>query len=348
MTPVDFARNVRRSGSLLATLDSVRFYLLRLGVAHVPGVRTLLASRDLRIILYAALGVMLGATCSVLAPVWLFLWAPLILGVPHLLADLRYLVFDPLARARLGRADALGGMLLIGALISSTPAVGCSAVLAWVLLTPALRRGKPHVGRLVLTGVMCAAAIWLSLLHPIFTAYALVHAHNLVALWLFGAMFRYQRITWLMLGGAAVMTGAILLGVFDTLSDHRAALEALSYNLVPPALAQSWNPVYNARIVVAFVFVQGMHYTVWLRLVPEAARPREGVRGFASSARALKADMGALTLWATAGLGLGLIGYGLSTGAYAARGTYLQIAGFHAYLELAVLARWWCMKDARA
>ena len=330
--------------SPLATLDAARLLMLRVGVRHVPGARAVVSSRDARVVLYAAVGVTLGCACSVLAPASVFLWGPVLLGVPHLLSDLRYLVFAPAARARLRWPDIVVGALLLAAMVSPVPAVGFAAVLASALLTR--RAATAPTLRFALATLLGATAMWVSWRAPHAAAYALVHAHNLVALFLFGVMFRYRRTALSLIAGTMFLALAILGGAFDNLlMTSSMSLQSLFPEVLPPNLVEKWGGTVCARVVVVFVFLQGVHYTVWLRLIPEAARARAGMRGFASSAAALKTDMGAVALWATLGLSTALLAYGLHAGAYAARGAYLQLAGFHAYLELAVLARWWCLED---
>jgi hypothetical protein len=89
--------------------------------------------------------------------------------------------------------------------------------------------------------------------------------------------------------------------------------------------------------VLFFAFAQSVHYAVWLRLIPEDDRARPGLRSFTSSVRALTQDVGRPLVVFAGVLTLALSAWALSD-LCAARDVYLRVAGFHAYLELAVLA----------
>jgi hypothetical protein len=108
---------------------------------------------------------------------------------------------------------------------------------------------------------------------------------------------------------------------------------------LPDAARAAWTPMVCARIGLVFVFLQSLHYAVWLRLVPEAMRPRPGMRGFVGGIRALEVDLTRVGVIVLAILAAGFVVAG-SFDATWARATYLCLASFHAYLELAFLGRW--------
>ena len=90
-----------------------------------------------------------------------------------------------------------------------------------------------------------------------------------------------------------------------------------------------------SRFVLFFAFAQTVHYAVWLRLVPEDDRPRAGVRSFASTARALRSDLGVPVLFAFVALAALFVVWAFVS-LHAARLGYLQLAVTHGYLEIAV------------
>jgi hypothetical protein len=100
-------------------------------------------------------------------------------------------------------------------------------------------------------------------------------------------------------------------------------------SLVPVA-----DPVWGMRLACLFVFAQSVHYLVWLRLVPEEARERPGIRSFASTFHALKEDLGVIVLLASF-VAMGLVFVRALTSLEAARILYLRGASFHAFLEIA-------------
>ena len=81
----------------LAPLDAARGALL--GFAGRAW-RDPLRRRDLRVALGGSLGVGASLVLAVLAPLWLLTLGPLLLGVPHLLSDVRYLVVRPALHRR--------------------------------------------------------------------------------------------------------------------------------------------------------------------------------------------------------------------------------------------------------
>jgi len=80
--------------------------------------------------------------------------------------------------------------------------------------------------------------------------------------------------------------------------------------------------------------------------VPEALRPRPGMRGFVGGLRALEVDLTRVGVVALAILAAGLVLAGAFDATWA-RATYLSLASFHAYLELAFLGRWLVGTSAR-
>jgi hypothetical protein len=76
---------------------------------------------------------------------------------------------------------------------------------------------------------------------------------------------------------------------------------------------------------------------MWLRLVPEDARPRPAPRPFRETWRALERDFGKPLLFVFLALTLFIAAWGLVDLA-AARVGYLRLAAFHGYLELGAAA----------
>ncbi|MEI8259034.1 MAG: hypothetical protein WCJ30_25475, partial [Deltaproteobacteria bacterium] len=81
-------------------------------------------------------------------------------------------------------------------------------------------------------------------------------------------------------------------------------------------------------------------YAVWLRAIPDEARPGATPRSFRKSARALVADTGP---WLAVGAVLAAIGLAAwaTRDLAAARAGYLRFAVFHGHLEVAVLGLLW-------
>ncbi len=317
----------------LATVDGARAALLRrLGA---PG-RALLRDPSLRAVLYGLSGVLVALALTCAAPLHVFAIAPLVLGIPHVLADVRYLVVRPgLHRRRL-----LVALVAVPLVLSATtyrPAVGLAASVIVALLARGSLARRAVVAGVALFGVVLAS------LHPERAALTMVHAHNAI-----GAVFVlvvFARRRWLEaipIAVFVVFAAAIVVGVFDRAFSRPFALiepgGAEPIGSVVATMAPLEDPVLALRLVALFVFAQGVHYVAWLRVVPELARERRGIRSFSSSARALGRDLGPWVLASAAACAVLLVVVAAAGSLSEARDLYLVMAAFHGPLELAVLA----------
>ncbi|HEY3819197.1 MAG TPA: hypothetical protein VGL81_18640 [Polyangiaceae bacterium] len=331
----------------IAPLDAARRGTLRLATRSTLVTR-LLARRDTRLALLATAQVAVGFALAVMAPVVLFAVAPVLLGVVHVGADVRYLVL----RRRLPRgvlvlsacaAAALLTLRLLSMLhvthVRTVPwevAVGA----AWIGGAFALgarhaaSRRRVAVGAAVLLSIGAAA-----LAYPATAYLVFFHGHNLIAVLVWLVLFRRNR-AWAIAPIAAIAVGlaAVLSGAFLPWIDRAHAGSALGLHLsqlsvwlapgLPHRLAMS--------VVVAFVFLQAVHYSAWLGWVPQDALPGEGTFTFRMTARSLVADFGKAGLALIVVLAVAL-GVGACFGLHEARGWYLGLSNFHGWLECALL-----------
>lgn len=325
--PIEVAPLVLRA---LAPADAVRAAWLRmLG----PLVRPLLRDRGLRVLVGGASSCATALALATYAPLALLTIGPLLLGIPHLLADLRYLVVRQGLHRRSELKAWVAPFLLLSVLAPGRGfgicAVGAATVVAG---GPRVLRGAAFAG--------CAAA-WLmcrelGLLADVFLA----HAHNLVAVAFWVAWTRAPAprkallLSFFALPGALILSGALdpLIAQAETWTASRWAGDGRA---LLRTLALSDHPIWAPRLAVLFAFAQAVHYGVWLRLVPDEDRARAGVRSFAASYRALTRDLGSAVVLASVGLCVGLLAFALSD-LSAARHLYLRIALFHGPLEIAV------------
>lgn len=334
-----------RAETLLWPLDAVREAALRL-LARLLGpgrVRPLLTQPDLRVAIGGSLSVGVALGMTLYCPLLLLAVSPLVLGVPHLLADVRYLVAQPGYHRRLRLALPVGVALAAAALGMGMRA-GLIAIAAALLLS-----GK-GAGRLVLLrrvlglGLVAAAAIFGLCTEWYWLELGLAHVHNFVAILLFYLWRPRTRALHLWplalfaLGGAALMAGSVPLGA-QALAGF-AGHETLSADGQRAWLAPGLGTDWATRLVLLFAFAQAVHYTVWLRLIPEEARERPAPRPFRASLRALHRDLGAPLLLLATVVGVALAVWG-TVELSAARMGYFQVAAFHGYLELCVLGVWW-------
>jgi hypothetical protein len=330
-----FASHVTRGlESLLTPADTVRRSLLGLFGSSVARLHR---DRRFRIALGSSVGVFASLALTLLAPLTMLTLSPLVLGVPHLLADVRYLVARPKLHRRPWLLAAIAVPLMALAL-RPEPSTGLCAALFAVLLSRAAWLRK-----------LCTAAAVLAVIAatrytpdaPWTSALLISHLHNLVAIGIAFLVFAPKA-----RDGAIptvlylALSALLLFGALDPILFRSTALS--TGWLDATAAAAQYAPAETDarlafRLLAWFVFSQSVHYTLWLRAIPDAARESKATRGFRSSLRALTADVGlplvllALVLW------LGLLGYAM-LGPEAARITYLGIAFFHGYMEFAILA----------
>lgn len=321
-------------------LDAARGAVLR---ALGPWLRPALVDRDKRAALTTALTAAVTLTGVILAPLWWLALAPLVWGVPHLLADVRYLlVRQGLLRQRawlgVGFASVLAALLWLGVRATLT---GCALLLV-LPLAPLRKRLQTAVWV-----VPAAAAAWWA---GVWSDVVLAHAHNLIGI-AFWWLWRPQRSGWKWLPPLIVLAVSGLL-----LSPAADWLQQRAGGLVPPPDQVLWSgfldslgadgfwpgqldgeaSVWPMRLVLWFAFAQSMHYVMWLHLLPSDDRARPTPRSFRASLRAWAADVS----WPLLALGA-LVTVGLLLTATVdlnlARDQYFVLAGAHGHVELLAL-----------
>ena len=320
------------AAALLTPLDRLRWLLLKL---LGPLAKPLVRRRELRVMTAGCAVVGLSLAATLVSPFWLLALGPVVLGVPHLVADVRYLVLRPGLHRRLDLALTVG----LPVLLAGTSILSMNSGLAACAGMALLARGAWARKMIALTFIAALmAAAW-----AVGDVAALVfaHAHNFIAVmlwwcWRPRSWQRRQAVVPLLFLTASVM---LMLGWLAPWSPGFAWQPVglgPGYHLsfLAPGIAEPW----ALRLVLLFAFAQSVHYGVWLRLIPEDDRPQETPRTFRASALALTADIGmplmvfvvllslSIALWAA---------FDLTT----ARENYLRMALFHGYLEL-IAATW--------
>lgn len=327
-------------GLLLDPADRARRQVLRVAALTAIG-RACVRDRALRL---PALALAHGAVALVLAtaaPMWTLLIGPLVLGVPHLVADLRYLVLDRPAGLRIPQlatiALPLAFLTVAGALVPGSALALTIPGLAAVAGAIAFSRAGAAT-RVFSLLALTAVAIPLCLEAPR-TLLLLAHAHNAiaVALWLALARertpLRWLAATILLAGGALIASGALDFVPLATGGWITPAAgfdpESVGDSLALPGLAAS-------RSLMLYAYAQAVHYAVWLRLVPGERSPSEAPVSFRRGFEGLRAALGRPAFAATIAVAIAVPLAGLLWEAAQARHLYLQVAGFHAWLEIAV------------
>jgi hypothetical protein len=178
---------------------------------------------------------------------------------------------------------------------------------------------------------------------PSMARFVFLHAHNLIALAAWATLFRTNK-RWLVAPLALIGAATVVLATGLVASQTLASPFATSFQL-PVLTVASWlAPVANVRVAVgmttAYLFLQGVHYSVWLSWIPQEEQASRGTPTFRMSIRALFADLGAPGVAAVA-LVAAAVMLGACLDVHRARALYLSLATFHGYLELGLLAYFW-------
>ncbi len=316
----------------LGPLDRARGAVLSLGARAA---RPLLRDRGLRVLVLASLSVTVAFLGAWFFPMVLLALGPIALGVPHLLSDVRYLVALPGLHRR-----AAFWVLVVGPLgvVYSRPEVWVGLVCAMGAAVIA-RTTVPRKAAAVLT--LGALAIWVHG-HRGVAEIWMAHAHNIVALVMWTLFFR-GRSRSAGVGARRHLWVALLFALLGTLlfvmplRESADTFAGLTLDVQMRSLSPVVDPELSFRFVLFFAFAQSVHYAVWLRAVPDEARQRAGIRSFASTTRALRADVGPWILGAFVAGFVGIAAWALRD-LVAARTGYLRLAISHGYLEIAVAA----------
>ena len=334
--------------TILDWLDGVRRALVGRASRLAP-IAALRRRRALRLTVVATVSIVAAFFAAVLATVPLLLFAPLLLGVPHVASDVRYLL---VRRAASGPAPAARSAMLV--LLAASTACALLGVrqaamaAAWAaVLCAGLSAPCARPTRAVFAALALATAA-LSLWRPAAATIVLAQGHNLVAIGLAAWMVRGKLRGGLVPAVAfAAGAAAIALGACDGWLQRAAAPPAFAPTTLGDVLANvapaGLDRARACRWVALFAFAQSVHYGAWLRVVPDAERTGDRPVSFRRSFRLLADDLGRPGALAAVALSLALpIGACLSL--EGARRAYLDLSSFHAFIEIAFAA---CLVLAR-
>jgi hypothetical protein len=333
--------------ALFAAADRLRRAAL---VAVAPLSRGLIVDRERRVAFLGAALILIAFAGACVAPIWMIALGPLVWGVPHILADVRYLITRPGYHRRPAVLIAIAG-----GVAATAAGYGVRGGLASAGAVLILSRGT--VARRAIGFAVVAALFALAQWAGPIADLAFAHLHNFVAVALWWAWRpRASKLHWLPLALFAAGAAALLYGAAEPLLTATGGFSApwtgLSLGQLTYSLSPSPRSPFAVRLVLLYAFAQAVHYIVWLRLIPEDDRRSHTPRSYQQSYRALRGDVGAIILWLTAaGIAVFAV-WAFFTSAGAARNAYLSVAFFHADLELAAAAllfseaRLWSRSDA--
>jgi hypothetical protein len=315
---------------VLGALDVARARALRW---TAPVTRTFVRDREARVVAAALVSCGFALIATGFATGWLLLLGPLLFGMPHLVAEARYLFFQRhrgdrrlLAVLALQSVCAFAGFGVL--------ALGPCCALA--LAVVAHERSRFDAALLAIAAVMLAVAI----VAPTWSRFALLHGHNLVPLVVWIAWRdRPWAVSAIVAGAVGACIAAILLGAFDGVAVRTPLSdEAFSLTRLTDAVAGEFGGPWRRRFLLLFGFMQAVHYAIWLRLVPEDARERTTPRSWRASWRAYQRDAGPivarLTVFAIVAVPL----FAIALGPVRARSFYVVASEFHATVEILLVA----------
>ena len=312
-------------------IDSVRGSVYR---ALKPWLSSLYAARERRVVWLGLFSVGVAFALTLGAPLWLLALGPVMLGVPHLVADARYLVVLPKLHER-------GALAYLALLPLIATGFGAPAAISLLSMVPAVLMARASAARKLAGLAAWAVLTAIAIVWETPFLFAFLHVHNLVAVGLWwGLRPRTKQAWWV---PAAVLAGTVFLlaggaePIVSALGGWQAPGSGTSFTEFVESSAPGLDSPWALRLVLSFAFLQSVHYAMWLRLVPEDGRARPAPRPFRATWNALVADFGLPVLVVCIGLSVFIAVWGLKDLASARYG-YLRLAAFHGYLELAVAA----------
>ena len=316
--------------ALLRPLDRIRWHFI---VATGALGRRLIVDRSERVaVLGAATLVVLLALAGTI-PLWLLALGPIVWGVPHVMADIRYLVVRPGYHRRT--------MMAIATLVPLA-ATAITADVLWGVFACVVAAACSRATAARRVGVLFALCVLLAALYvagPVRNLY-FAYAHNFIAVLLWYMWRPRNRHTNLVALLFLVASAAIMWGIpFSAIEASYASTPSQQMNIDYFAWSLAPNVKYTSalRLLTLFAFTQAVHYAIWLRLVPEDDRPQRTTRTFVKSWRALRDDLGLWVLAVTALAAL-IVAVWACVDLAQARAGYLRAAVSHGSIELVALA----------
>ncbi len=327
-------------------LDAARRTALSTAARHRTLAR-IAGDREARIPLLAT-GQITGLfLLTVVWPIALFALGPILLGVPHLASDVRYLVL----RRRVSVAAWVVGCVAAAAVLALRVCEVAHVALpgamrfeiavatAWIVAASVLGAVESRRLAPLAFGLTLASLAIFAWQHPWTARLMLAQAHNVIGIGLWVWLYRRRSLAALIPIGLAAGC-ALLLASGATLGWTLRADALTAWSIDLWHVARAFAPRTPATAAMAqllvFVFLQAVHYAAWLVWIPQEELPCKGTFTFRMTGRALLRDFGASGLVVIAALSAALAAFALFDLRQAAA-TYMALAAFHAYLELAMV-----------
>ncbi len=295
---------------------------------------------------------------ALLCPTLLLVVGPLLLGVPHLASDLRYLVLRRSGDNGWRATVFPFCVVLFGLRVLETQhlddaifaRVEVALLIVWLVAALLLRASaRPNEQRRLLavlagTGVLGTFA-WQD---PTLFRAVFAHAHNVVGLVVWYALFRKPSRLGLLPAGFVLGGAALLFFVGGSVPEALGWPEWFDLHISTAAswLAPGLPANQQFGLVLSYAFLQSVHYAVWLIFIPQDAHRGRGTTTFSASLRSAWSDF---RPWGVLAIVLGTLAV-LSAACFdplMTSAVYLFVTPFHGYLELVVLAIWLSTSSAK-
>ena len=327
-------------------LDWLRSTLYRWALAFRP-LAWFIPRRDRRVALTATLHALIAFGIVVATPTLLLALGPVLLGAMHVAADLRFLVLRRgLSRGWLG-VIALGCAALFIVRVAQEAGLGFvvgariehALVALWMgaaLLAGALEAGR--VTRALLGAPVVVAVGALGQLDPTGVRIAFAHVHNVIAVLLWMLLFRGRRGAVLLpLALITALTALLLSGQTYLWTARLGTLDLLGLHVLTAAdwLAPGLPTERAVGLTLSFTFLQSVHYSTWLLVVPQEDVRGQGTATWRMGVRSMTREFGRVGVWIMLAT-VAAVPIAACFDLHGARNLYLSLAMFHGYLELAL------------
>jgi hypothetical protein len=348
------------TAELLSFLDIQRSRVLKFFLQSSL-LRRLFCSRAHRLQAMFLLAVLIYLPLALFVPLWVLVIGPILYGIPHILASMRFLHYGISTQRQLKDKKTqfksfhfLGfiwllvtgtRLLLDHGLVKMPFNLPEMAALAVTFLGLTLIYRK-NLMALLKSALILVPLIFFSWNFPLQTAGTLILAHNFVAFiyWYFAAKSSSEKKVVLFSTGLFLLINALIFyGSFDFLYSYLTpqgshSWAQLEYSSLGQMIAP-WSDSYQLwfHCVVAYAFGQALHYFIWMKAIGDEHAPSEVPTSFRASHRLWQNDLSRTAFIVSGVIVLAGISMWTLTSLPLARSLYFSIAAYHGYLEISAL-----------
>lgn len=308
---------------MVAVLDRARAGILR-RTLRSPFLRPIYRDRErrTRLLFFGSLLLNLILVCRF--PEWLFYGAPLVLGIPHLLASREF--SGRLLPVSLSLTP-IRGLFVLAAILAYLGFPGSRTIpflLTGTLLGIGWGRGsRIHLSRLI----PLLSLFWCGfILSPLSAVLAVAIAHNFLAFWFW--LKSAKTLQGKRSAALALISTILTIFLISLLPDS-------PMGLIGTLLFGATLHSPPEALVRTFLLTQSLHYFIWLKAIPDAVASSETPGGYALTLRSILRNSGkVIPSLSLAGAGiLALVFFFWDAETF--RTLYVTLAAYHGIFEIA-------------